>query len=992
MEPHLRPHGPTPTSTPTSAPTHTLPPPPPSRCLYYISIEVRVSGASLLTMPSLFDKAKDKLKREKSNDSSVSRTSSLRRSGSSRRKKEKEDKEKRLSGLRYETGSKNGSKESVVSKEDKNKQKKEIKKDDVKDDMKNEGEYLSVVDKGGGNGTGNETTSAEASAAKETTKETAEDVSNEGSNEGSNEFNGTPNEGDTADATTATNTANATAEDTIAATTTASPPPRDGAVSPKTPKAFEPIPPHSPRNQIPVADDTETSPLLARPPSDIVQASNYLSSPRLSIGVLVILVVLVIIIYLIYHNLGAVITESVHPQLNSIHLLGLTDSGLDVAVNTSIAINYDNISSIFYQNLFKFGAVMLSKLYLHPQLPISVMLNSLDSFNITTPEQLDISLLNKDTTYLQFNSTVQVSDSNLIKLLQDLLTEDEVLVNVKTNVTTDVSMRLFTLRNQKFHIDQDLLFNNNLSSMVDVTETTMTFNNESQTFDMELDINYNNQFINQFVDNKSFKGFIKDTNDDLVPIADIKTHAQDAKLLAKVLIGQIPDCLIESNAINKVITDFLEKRQPDIYFMLTSFDKSLPKWLNNILSQLVIRLPNISPTLNYNIPEYSLVSGAIEVSDKVIVSSNVTVDNSFPIEVKDLQQRVYIKDKVLEGHMKGDFHNNYFQNQLVIDSMDDHTIGYFVNEIIHNKSIGFDLEAQIDILTVETPILSDTFKFNLKDQLQLAIPISVNELIEQLEIKIYDITVANSNEQQLKLFVDLHLNNLGNVSVDLQQPMMVNLMYNGSRIGNMEIDNLYIPPSGADNKAEVSVFQTPDNLLQLSEFVNKFIAGKNDIEIEVDFECESHLKALNEVKLPSFNLPQIGFDKEGNQGNQGNQNQVNQSPFLLETTIHLMGTYIELLALNPVNKEVQVDLHQVIASYEGQELGRTGNKKITLAPGIHKTDKIPVQLSGMGSEVLKKALNGAIEVEIVGEFTVGIDKFELESEYIGEGIKANIRL
>ena len=419
-------------------------------------------------MPSLFDKAKHKLKREKSNDSSVSRTSSLRRSGSSRRKKEKEDKEKRLSGLRYETGSKNGSKESVVSKEDKNKKKdKEIKKDDTKDH--------------GGDVAGDGSTSAEALAA----KETAEDVSNQGSNE-FNEVNGTPNEGDTAAATTATNTANATAEDTIAATTTASPPPRDGAVSPKTPKAFEPIPPHSPRNQIPVADDTETSPLLARPPSDIVQASNYLSSPRLSIGVLVILVVLVIIIYLIYHNLGAVITESVHPQLNSIHLLRLTDSGLDVAVNTSIAINYDNISSIFYQNLFKFGAVMLSKLYLHPQLPISVMLNSLDSFNITTPEQLDISLLNKDTTYLQFNSTVQVSDSNLIKLLQDLLTEDEVLVNVKTNVTTDVSMRLFTLRNQKFHIDQDLLFNNNLSSMVDVTETTMTFNNESQAIFFEL--------------------------------------------------------------------------------------------------------------------------------------------------------------------------------------------------------------------------------------------------------------------------------------------------------------------------------------------------------------------------------------------------------------------------------------------------------------------------------------------------------------------------
>ena len=119
------------------------------------------------------------------------------------------------------------------------------------------------------------------------------------------------------------------------------------------------------------------------------------------------------------------------------------------------------------------------------------------------------------------------------------------------------------------------------------------------------------------------------------------------------------------------------------------------------------------------------------------------------------------------------------------------------------------------------------------------------------------------------------------------------------------------------------------------------------------------------------------------------------SPFLLSATIHVLSSEIELTLYNPIaNAEIKVELFQAEAKHGEVILGHISHQEYMIVPpGIYKSPRLPIKISpGVGMDVLRKAINGELDVQVIAVFTVKLDDFEAQLMYNGHGIQTLIKL
>lgn len=796
---------------------------------------------------SFFSKAKDKL--------------DLSRSSSTRSKKSKE--KKRLSGLRYE--SLNNSKESVNSIGSK----KEKKKVEPKVEP-----LVPVV--------GEPVVSEPVVDVKDAVNEVAGELS-----EAAGEPSEPVSKGSEVNKGSEPVTGNAVTGNAVTASAvTASEPSEPVPVGKPTDTAPEPLVPQILSSPKP---PTETTPLNPGIDLESQRPISILSSPRFSIFIIIVLLLLVAIVYFSYSDSNVVIKQSVKPSIDSINLLELNNEGVKVHLNCSILINYDNITNTFNRFFYKNLGLLAGTIIFIPKLPIEVQLNDLKSFNVTTPS-VALDLNNHALTTLDFNSTIHLNDENLIRLLNDLMSKEEVLINLKTSFHTDIKKGWFRLKNIPVLVDQELVFNNNLNG------------SEVEVMEVEVDdrLGFRSMVkVPSVIDdiirrNNSFNLQIKDCQGMLVPIAQF--HYLNGSIDGQVLPFE-DECGLVDGLLNST----------SLYINSTVVNNHYPSWLLNIVNHVTFRLPKMEiPKIKFPSVEYALKEVVLENEETLKVVSNMTMD--LPYEF-DLQYNFSMA--------KGSAH---YRNGLLSNAM----------EIVPGKTI------ELDHLNITSTILNTT----LNDLGTFTIP---NISIPSPNITINDIMVIDSTAKSLDLFVDV---DISGISFNFTKPMEFML----------DAGKMVIGPV-----TTLSLEKSPE----LVDFLNNVISNRSQ-----DLTIVSPFNTI--TTTPNFNLQDL----------------------IVDVTMHVFRSEVELTVFNPIsNHELDIMINSVDASYQGTKLGTIEKPhRVMVIPGESKTGKIPIKFNAVGVDILRKALNGLLLVDVVSEFTMDIDELSVDLQYEGHDLTANIRV
>lgn len=787
---------------------------------------------------SFFSKAKDKL-------DNVSRSSSIR----SKKSKEK----KRLSGLRYE--SLNNSKESVNSVKSSGSKKKKEKVEPLAPVV---GEPVPVKE-------------AVPEAAPEAAPEVPVSVTE------------APPPETSEPPVTALELAPETSEPPPASE------PQPKSTTPE-PQSLVPETLSSPKPSEP--EPTETTPLNPNIDLESQRPISVLSSPRFSFFIIIVLLLLVAIVYFSYSDSNVVIKQSVKPSINSINLLELNNEGVKVHLNCSILINYDNITNIFHKFLYKNLSVLAGTIILIPKLPIEVQLNDLKSFNVTTPSQFSLGLTNHALTVFDFNSTIHLNDENLIKLLNSLMSEDEVLINLKTLFHTDLKKGWVSLKNLPISIDQELIFNNNLNGSGEALEVIDVEVDERLRFTSNVRLP---KMVNDVIWKKNeFNIQIRDCQGDLVPIAEFQYF--NGSIKGGVLLFPQDTCSLYDPL-------------PVLYVNTTIVNDKYPSWLMNILNHVTFRIPQFQlPPITFPTVNYTLEETTIKNDKKLKMMNNISVDLPYDFDV-------HYDMSIAHGHVE--YHEGTLINVMELD---------------HQYNGQFEMNR----LEVSSSIINATLT-NLGN---FSIP---NITVPDPEIVINDIMVISSTSQTLDIFVDI---DIAGIDLNFKRPMEFML----------DAGKLMVGPV-----VTLSLDKSPE----LIGFLNNIISNRSQELVLVS--------PFNTITTtPKFDLEDL----------------------IVDVTMHVFGSEVELTVFNPIsNHELGIMINSVNATYEGTKLGTIEKPHyVTVMPGESKTGKIPIKFNAVGVDILRKALNGKLLVDVISEFTMDIDELSMELVYEGYDLTANIRV
>lgn len=274
----------------------------------------------------------------------------------------------------------------------------------------------------------------------------------------------------------------------------------------------------------------------------------------------------------------------------------------------------------------------------------------------------------------------------------------------------------------------------------------------------------------------------------------------------------------------------------------------------------------------------------------------------------------------------------------------------------------------------------------------------LNHLIASANILIDLVTYVSSSPSTLTLLVDFEITNPVNVSFETLHAISFDYFYNQTRIGRVFMDDIKITRL-AERQGFYANVEIESQSTYSSELLSHIVSG---VPLVLDLKGSSGTlsfsKLLENVHVQHLDVPALNFNLPGSQTvileDDSNQDK-SHSPFLISTVIHLWTSEIELTVYNPLaNAEIAVKINQCQALYKDEMLAFVKDSELILVPpGVYTTPRIPIQISkGLGADILKKALNGELEVDVSADLTVLIGKFASDLTYKGHGLTATVKL
>lgn len=479
-----------------------------------------------------------------------------------------------------------------------------------------------------------------------------------------------------------------------------------------------------------------------------------------------------------------------------------------------------------------------------------------------------------------------------------------------------------------------------------------------------------------------------------------------------------------------------------------SNEENLPLWLFKILSSRWYPLDAPVPIsdadfehliTSYSVDDLSLTIPNLKSKLAIEVGANASVDVQLPFRATNLQASISevmatldILDESsellaldLQGQNNVSFLNtnqsltgtvSVNANAVDLEVSNPQQVGKMLNGLLNNVLFAlsqWDLDLRLAILNL--PIVSTTLRnLKLRHRLQETHLLGslqtssdtnlIEKLLQLMDLRINQLIYMDSNVSSIEFLVDMKMSNPLNVLLSIpEDTISLDYRYNHTTIGTVLVDNVLIPAGAEDYDFSVGVVlscQTNHQRILAEELVSKIISAANVTSMGFRGSALSSKKnpalgqLLGQLGLDGIRFPQLKFDR-GDDDESDAAILEPRSPFLIDATIHVLTSEIELTVFNPAaNVELVADIIKCQATYKGETLANIDRSDLMIIPpGIYKTPRIPVKIAqGIGADILRRAMNGNLFVEVTAEIGVRIDKFAMQLLYHGSGLTANVRL
>jgi len=689
------------------------------------------------------------------------------------------------------------------------------------------------------------------------------------------------------------------------------------------------------------------------------------------------------------------------------------------------------------------------KLYIKPAALDMAPMHVVDLY---LPE-ITVDIFNKQLTQLDFITQSIIVEENMVKFVDNILLVKEEVVELQVQgvFASNISTKFFNVFTNEINIYESIeIHRNDLTP--DIQVNTFFLNSTDTEIELSSNVVLNNNVPFMFdVDSIRWDILIHDCKDNMQQLGSWTSdplHVRPDKPTSvdfKGIIDEVPETLLEKckesglSPFNTLIQNYIDGKPIQIAVRASANQSNnIPEWMHYVLHNLVLNLDVELPKslaqvevrdVIFNEVEMELPAAALFAKSETFdmnLKSNMTLSVILPFDldfrVPRFKSKFTIKDSSAHELIQGCSHSfNYVKvdkkkgekrgqllvelNNIELNMLDPVRVGKYLNTNINKSNVNEDLymDLEIDDLLVELPLFNAELT-HLKLQ-NYTIPKGntlevlknqtspIDHLYQNMNVSIQQLVYVESTATSIQILCDFEMNNPTNFSVDIPLEIVeIGIEHSEGMLGRVTLEDVFIPKSERFNMTamvEVTA-NSVDDKVNLEQFLSKFISESSNLTIGFTQLHLVHSDGLDElleqISFKNVAVPPLEFDHS--------QEIFQQSPFFLGAAIHVLTSDVELTIFNPlVNAELSIDVFSAIARYENTELGHLlHSEHLIVPPGIFKTHRIPIKINqGIGMDVLKKAINGDLAVDVTAILNVILDDFEVELIYQGTGMKTQIR-
>ncbi|KAG7879502.1 hypothetical protein KL937_003263 [Ogataea polymorpha] len=464
----------------------------------------------------------------------------------------------------------------------------------------------------------------------------------------------------------------------------------------------------------------------------------------------------------------------------------------------------------------------------------------------------------------------------------------------------------------------------------------------------------------------------------------------------------------DGSAISKLLTNFSSNLEVPIIVRAKPLSTQ-PHWMRDIFDDLEIdaalaigQIDELGGGIDAVDIEYL---GVRAQGDALLVSSDVSIkyNISESITVSDIDIP-FVKGEVHCGPNITTLEMRNWQasklhckkqtfgvslDEAVLKPEDSNLIRDLVQNVASGTSVKIPIRPVLDIQVV-SEFMTTTIS-GLSTELEYAVPgVPNDQLFRSLGVRLNELVLLESSAKHCAMVINAAVSTNVNLDSTLEG-LRFDLQYNGSIVGRIEPGPVHLSPENYSNTSAKLIMQLDTDIdkSRLERMLGTYLSGLHPT-IELIGRQDSQLAAfVAGIRVP-MRLPQIS--RQENLPHPVSH----ESIFLIDSTMHIMSSEIELTVFNPVaNSEVVVDLIEAQASHDKTILGYISKEqRIVVPPGLYRTPRIPVTYatSGIGADILRKALNGQLEIDTSAVMRVRLGAFAVELLYSGSGTSTKIRL
>lgn len=793
-----------------------------------------------------------------------------------------------------------------------------------------------------------------------------------------------------------------------------------------------------------------------------------------TVTILILVILVVASLYFTSKNIEALINQAVKPDVQSVSILDISETGVSFSVIGSVYVEYEFIENYVYRYVLKVAGLLIGGVTITATTPSQVLIGGelipkVHAVDFLPPE-LSVDLIDRRLTEIDFIGEATFVEGEVERLAGSVLrlirenTDEALLFDVEVVMESKVESKWFSYDIAPLHILRDVMVSReDMELPVDIDQIYANVGDESVDIDVSLSskplpvsLSFSAlQWDLSLADcngDPSFLGIWESESFAIIPgkSSNCEVHGEVTKI-SKDLLDACPEdglspfnrftnLLFENNTVHVLVSASKS----------SSNEKALPTWLYEILTENTIELYTpIPPVPNGEFERimrnFTIVAFGLEIPSPKVnhvnhdgfqmkLEAKTSLNLDLPFNTSGLNLKVFDVDSQLvlldlpqdlllattwgdvnievtdvhPGEVTGTMGN------VTVDVIDANGMAQRVNKFINNSTIDIpEWILNVELAHVQLPLVSTTLKglqlhypsHSVKKEDFTTALSNLDWLVSNLNALIDQLFYKDSSPSHISFVVDFQVSNPLQASFKIPgDTLTFDYTYNDTSVGELKFTDLVIPRTNdrVNLTATLSIHYTSETQkILVEDFLSHVISAAEDLHIGLSGTENSSLnnpglgRLLRTLHIDSIRVPEIDFSHDDEDGGVHftEEKAPRRSPFLVGATIHILKSEIELTVYNPMaNAEIMAEILDCQASYKGEPLARIERTELLIVPpGLYTTPRIPLQVAqGLGADILRKALNGDLAVDVIGELSIRIDKFQSDLLYRGAGLTAKV--